>query len=102
MLPPTPVITAPAGNEVALDAVLVPVNTQVELTVALTPWACHTEERVSVNAGVLRKVICPAALDVVPEVGEVEEVCVPERSVAELMDPVCEGKVDAEAAADAD
>lgn len=101
LLPPAPVITAPAGSEVAVDAVLVPVYIQVELTVALTPWACHAEERVSVKSGAVRTVICPAALDVAPEVSEVEEVRVPERSVAEVMDPVREGKVDAEAAADA-
>ena len=101
MLPPAPVITAPAGSEVAVDAVLVPVYIQVELTVALTPWACHAEERVSVNAGAVRKMICPPALDVAPEVAEVEEVGVPERSVAEVIDPVREGKVVAEAAAEA-
>ena len=61
--PPAPVITAPAGSEVAVDAVLVTVYIQVELTVALTPWACHAEERVSVNAGAVRKIICPPALD---------------------------------------
>lgn len=101
MLPPVPVITAPAGSEVAVDAVLVPVDIQVELTVALTPWACHAEERVSVNGGAVRTIICPASLEVAPEVAEVEEVRVPESSVAEVMDPVREGKVDAEAAADA-
>ena len=52
LVPPSPVITAPAGSEVAVEAVFVPVYIHVELMVALTPWACHAVLRVSVNGTV--------------------------------------------------
>lgn len=103
--PPPPVITAPAGSEVAVEAVFVPVYIHVELTVALTPWACHALVRVSVNAGVvlisISTLILAGAVIVESEVADAEGVSVPERTVSEVIEPVCEGMVDAEAAADA-
>ena len=89
---PVPVITAPAGSEVAVEAVFVPVYIQVELMVALTPWACHASERVSVNAGVVKMSILVAAVVAGSVVAG---------TASEVLDPVGEGKVDAEAAADA-
>ena len=103
LFPPPPVIIAPAGSEVAVEAVFVPVYIHVELMVALTPWACHAFESVVVNAGVvlISTLILAGAVTVESEVADAEGVCVPERTVSGVIEPVCEGMVDAEAAADA-
>ena len=99
--PPPPVITAPAGSDVAVEAVFVPVYIQVELMVALTPWACHAPVRVVVNSRGVSTIVLVAAAVAEPEVADAEGVRVLERMVSGAIDPVCEGKVDAEAAADA-
>ena len=85
----------------------VPVYVHVEVTVALMPSACQAEELVAVKSGgpVSMKITTPGAdvveLAVAPLLAEAEGVRVPERMVFEAMDPVSEGKLNPEAAADA-
>lgn len=54
------------------------------------------------NEGSLKIVILGAAVVSAPEVTEAGRVCVPERTVADVIDPISEDNLVAEAAADAE
>ena len=47
-------------------------------------------------------IVLPGAGVISPEVAEAGEVCVPERRVSDVVEPVSKGRLDGEAAADAD